>query len=249
MNLKHLAAAMCVAACAAACGPVCQAQNTYTNRGYAHESGLGKLNTTRGITGKWPRERRPYFGVRASVGYAYPYHVKYARIPLAARADGVDLAVAGLFHAPFGEHFYLEPQVEAYYSMLRTDHRICQEPAEEGITKADLNTVGFRVPIFAGWRMGLWRDAEISFFTGPEFDFRVYTHFKPDAESKIFDGTWSRPLYGDYGVDLDIRSGVGVSFGRIWVGATYSWGLCRITRSDFGVKRQRIVQATVGYDF
>ena len=43
--------------------------------------------------------------------------------------------------------------------------------------------------------------------------------------------------------------GVRIDEVRIWVGATYSWGLCRITRSDFGVKRQRIVQATVGYDF
>ena len=46
-------------------------------------------------------------------------------------------------------------------------------------------------------------------FAGPQFDFRFYTHFSCDGPRKIFQGTTARPLYGDYGTDLDLRAGVG----------------------------------------
>lgn len=86
-------------------------------------------------------------------------------------------------------------------------------------------------------------------FAGPQFDFRFYTHFSCDGPKKIFQGTTARPLYGDYGTDLDIRAGVGYVWGRYYIGASFSYGIVRLTRSDFGVKRGRLASATVGYEF
>lgn len=82
-----------------------------------------------------------------------------------------------------------------------------------------------------------------------QFDFRFYTHFSCDGSTKIFQGTTARPLYGDYGTDLDVRAGLGYMWGHYYVGASFSYGLVRLTKSDFGVKRGRLISATVGYDF
>lgn len=215
----------------------------------AQTRSLGKFTHTDRILELYGFGRRPYFGVRVSGGYAYPSHVRFARIPLAAKASGPDMAISGLFHVPFGDRFYIEPQVEAYYSMLKTDHRICEEPAAEGITEAKLRTVGVRVPLYAGLRFSIADRTEFCIFGGPQFDFRIHTAFKPDAETDIFKGTTARPLYGDYGVDLDLRGGVGFGIGHIFIGATYTWGIAHVTRSDYGAKQQRMAQISVGYDF
>lgn len=192
---------------------------------------------------------RPYFGIRASVGYAYPYHIKYARIPLSSKATGIDGSVMGLFRAPIDHRWYVEPQIEVYFNSLKTGGTLSEEVTKAGITEATLRTVGFRVPIAFGWRHNLSENMQLSLFTGPEFDFRIKTWFHPDKPSNIFKGTTARPLYGDYGVDLDLRSGAGLTLGRYYVGASYSWKLCKITRSDYGAKRQRLVQLTFGYNF
>lgn len=257
MGLKSFFAVVCSLAIAA--GSLCAQENIkfddfdnieeITIKEPVKYRGIGKFVHTDSLVARYAPGRRPYFGVRASLGYSYPYNVKYARIPLAAKATGPDISIAGLFHVPLGNLWYVEPQLEAYYSMLTTDSRICEEPAGEGITTAKLNTVGFRVPIYWGARLDIFDRVETTIFTGPQFDFRIHTAFKPDAETDIFNGTTARPLYGDYGVDLDLRSGVGFSIGHIFFGATFSWGLAHVTRSDYGAKRQRTVQATVGYDF
>lgn len=192
---------------------------------------------------------RPYFGVRASVGYAYPYEIKYARIPLSSKATGLDYSIMGLFRAPIDNHWYAEPQIEVYFNNLKTAGTMSEEVAHEGITTATLRTIGFRVPIAFGWRVNLASNVQLSLFTGPEFDFRIKTWFHPDKPSNIFKGTTARPLYGDYGVDLDLRSGAGLTFGRYYVGASFAWKLCKITRSDYGAKRQRLAQITLGYNF
>lgn len=214
-----------------------------------HPCRLGKFNRTVTITDRSLPVRRAYFGVRLTGGYGYPSHVRYARIPLAVKATGADVAISGLFHAPFGQHFYVEPQVEAHYSMLKTDKRICEEPAAAGITEAELRTVGIRVPIYAGLRFDVGYMREITIFGGPQFDFRIHTAFKPDVDSQIFHGTIKNPLYGDYGVDLDLRGGIGYSVGHVFIGATYTWGIAHVTRSDYGAKQQRMAQISIGYDF
>lgn len=212
-------------------------------------SGLGKFTHQEPLNERYSVGRCPYFGVRISGGYAYPSHVRYARIPLAAKATGPDFAISGLFHVPFGNRFFIEPQAELYYNLLKTDHRIYEEPAAEGVTEAKLRTVGVRVPIYAGLRFGTGRRREFTIFGGPQFDFRIHTAFRPNVDSEIFHGSTARPLYGDYGVDLDLRGGIGYSVGHIFIGATYTWGIAHITRSDYGAKQQRMAQLSVGYDF
>ncbi|WP_289270309.1 hypothetical protein [Paramuribaculum intestinale] len=191
----------------------------------------------------------PWWGVRASASVAFPLHVKYARIPLASGAIGPDISVGGLYHMPIRERWYLEPNVEVYYNHLKTTGSIKPEPAGVGITEATLGTIGMRVPIYFGWSH-TWRGRRsFRVFAGPQFDFRFYTHFSCDGPTKIFQGTTARPLYGDYGTDLDVRAGLGYMWGHYYVGASFSYGIVRLTKSDFGVKRGRLISATVGYDF
>ena len=193
---------------------------------------------------------RPYFGARLSASYAHPSNVKYARVPLSSAATGFDVALSGLFHAPFTyKPFYVEPQVEVYFNSLKTSGQLSERVTEAGITKATLKTIGFRVPIYFGWEKPLSESTRFSVFVGPEFDFRLKTDFNPDKETIIFKGTTKDPLYGDYGVDLDIRGGLGYSFGSYYIGATYAWKICKITRSDYGAKRQRMISVTFGYNF
>lgn len=191
---------------------------------------------------------RPYFGVRLNGGYAFPSRVQYARIPLSSRANGYDIAVQGLFHAPIKYGFYAEPQIEMFYNSLKTAGTMSDQVLEENVTSATMRTLGFRVPIALGWSVGTSK-FRMSIFTGPEFDFRLNTSFKPNAPTKIFNSTTARPLYGDYGVDLNLRSGIGFTFGRVYVGAAYVWKLCKITESDYGAKRQRVALISVGYNF
>ncbi len=191
---------------------------------------------------------RPYFGVRLNGGYAFPSDIRYARIPLSSKAVGFDVAVMGLFHAPMKHGFYAEPQVEVFYNSLKTAGTISEQVAEEQVTSATMKTIGFRVPVALGWSCG-FSGVRASIYTGPEFDFRLHTSFKPNHPTKIFNSTTARPLYGDYGVDLNLRSGIGFTFGRVYVGAAYIWKLCRITESDYGAKRQRIAELSVGYNF
>lgn len=154
----------------------------------------------------------------------------------------------GLFHAPMKHGFYAEPQVEVFYNSLKTAGTISEQVAEEQVTSATMKTIGFRVPVALGWSCG-FSGVRASIYTGPEFDFRLHTSFKPNHPTKIFNSTTARPLYGDYGVDLNLRSGIGFTFGRVYVGAAYIWKLCRITESDYGAKRQRIAELSVGYNF
>lgn len=191
----------------------------------------------------------PWWGVRASASLAFPMHVKYARIPLSSGAIGPDISVGGLYHMPVREKWYIEPNVELYYNHLKTTGTIKPEPAAVGITEATLGTIGIRVPVYFGWEWRLRRQRSLRVFAGPQFDFRFYTHFSCDGPKKIFQGTTARPLYGDYGTDLDIRAGVGYVWGRYYIGASFSYGIVRLTRSDFGVKRGRLASATVGYEF
>lgn len=191
----------------------------------------------------------PWWGVRASASLSFPMHVKYARIPLSSGAIGPDISVGGLYHMPVREKWYIEPNVELYYNHLKTTGTIKPEPAAVGITEATLGTVGIRVPVYFGWEWRLRRQRSLRVFAGPQFDFRFYTHFSCDGPKKIFQGTTARPLYGDYGTDLDIRAGVGYVWGRYYIGASFSYGIVRLTRSDFGVKRGRLASATVGYEF
>lgn len=191
---------------------------------------------------------RPYFGVRLNGGYAFPLHVRYARTPVSSKANGYDIAVQGLFHAPIKYGFYAEPQIEAYYSGLKTAGVLSEEVIAENITSATMNNMGFRVPIALGWSCG-FTGFRASIFTGPEFDFRLNTSFKPDHPTKIFNSTTARPLYGDYGVDLNLRSGIGFTFGQVYVGAAFVWKMCKITQSDYGAKRQRVALISVGYNF
>lgn len=191
----------------------------------------------------------PWWGVRASASLSFPMHVKYARIPLSSGAIGPDISVGGLYHMPVREKWYIEPNVELYYNHLKTTGTIKPEPAAVGITEATLGTIGIRVPVYFGWDWRLRRQRSLRVFAGPQFDFRFYTHFSCDGPKKIFQGTMARPLYGDYGTDLDIRAGVGYVWGRYYIGASFSYGIVRLTRSDFGVKRGRLASATVGYEF
>lgn len=191
----------------------------------------------------------PWWGVRASASLSFPMHVKYARIPLSSGAIGPDISVGGLYHMPVREKWYIEPNVELYYNHLKTTGTIKPEPAAVGITEATLGTIGIRVPVYFGWEWRLRRQRSLRVFAGPQFDFRFYTHFSCDGPKKIFQGTTARPLYGDYGTDLDIRAGVGYVWGRYYIGASFSYGIVRLTRSDFGVKRGRLASATVGYEF
>ncbi len=191
----------------------------------------------------------PWWGVRASASLSFPMHVKYARIPLSSGAIGPDISVGGLYHMPVREKWYIEPNVELYYNHLKTTGTIKPEPAAVGITEATLGTIGIRVPVYFGWDWRLRRQRSLRVFAGPQFDFRFYTHFSCDGPKKIFQGTTARPLYGDYGTDLDIRAGVGYVWGRYYIGASFSYGIVRLTRSDFGVKRGRLASATVGYEF
>ena len=191
----------------------------------------------------------PWWGVRASASLSFPMHVKYARIPLSSGAIGPDISVGGLYHMPVREKWYIEPNVELYYNHLKTTGTIKPEPAAVGITEATLGTIGIRVPVYFGWDWRQRRQRSLRVFAGPQFDFRFYTHFSCDGPKKIFQGTTARPLYGDYGTDLDIRAGVGYVWGRYYIGASFSYGIVRLTRSDFGVKRGRLASATVGYEF
>ncbi|MDE5837573.1 MAG: PorT family protein [Paramuribaculum sp.] len=193
--------------------------------------------------------RRPHFGIRVGGGYSYPYNIRYARTELSTRASGFDAAVSGLFHGPMPRGFYLEPQFELYFNSLKTAGTLSEQVVNEGITEATLKTVGIRVPIALGWSKRIDRFWKFYIYTGPEFDFRLKTWFKPDHPTKIFDSTTSRPLYGDYGVDLGLRSGLGFSFGRIYIGAYYTWKLCDIAKSDYGAKRQRVAAISLGYNF
>lgn len=194
-------------------------------------------------------ERRPHFGVRFGGGYSYPYNIKYARTPLSSKASGFDAEVSGLFHAPMPHGFYCEPQFELYFNSLKTAGTLSQQVIDEGITEATLKTVGIRVPVALGWSVRIAREWKMFIYTGPEFDFRLKTWFHTDHPTKIFDSTTSRPLYGDYGVDLGLRSGLGFSIGRIYIGAYYTWKLCDITKSDYGAKRQRVAAISLGYNF
>ncbi|MDE5744037.1 MAG: PorT family protein [Paramuribaculum sp.] len=194
-------------------------------------------------------ERRPYFGMRLTGGYSYPYSIKYARIPLSTRATGFDAGISGLFHAPLRRGWYIEPQFEFYFNSLKTAGTLSEQVVKDGITEATMRTVGIKVPISLGWRVKLSREWKMYLFTGPEFDFRFKTWFKPDKPTKIFDSTISHPLYGDYGVDLGLRSGIGFGINHVYIGAYFTWKLCDIAKSDYGAKRQRVAGINIGYNF
>ena len=199
------------------------------------------------------KERRPYFGMRLTGGYSYPFRVKYARTPLSTRAEGYDAGISLLFHAPIRRAFYWEPQIEVYYSSLKTAGNLSQIVANEGITSATFQTIGFKVPIAIGLDLKfgpkLRKNFDIYLYTGPEFDFRMKTWFTPDHPTDIFDSSVSRPLYGDYGVDLGLRSGLGFKIKRVYIGGFFTWKLCVISKSDYGAKRQRIGGVSLGYNF
>lgn len=210
----------------------------------AYDAGAEKIYSL------YRRGPRPYFGLRVNGGYAYPYQVKYARIPLSSKVVGPDGGISGLFHAPVSNLFYVEPQIEVYFNSLKTSGNITGQVAEEGITEAKLRTIGFRVPVFLGLSFDVGRPTRrLYIFAGPKFDFRLKTWFDPDKESDIFNGTTRNPLYGDYGVDLDASGGLGMSFGQFYIGAAYNWGICHITRSDYGAKRQLLAQLSLGFNF
>ena len=163
----------------------------------------------------------------------FPLHVKYARIPLASGAIGPDISVGGLYHMPIRERWYLEPNVEVYYNHLKTTYSIKTELSRSRHNRGHaryyrhacayifrLEPYMARPPIVQGVRL-------------PAVRLPFLHPLQLRRPTKIFQGTTARPLYGDYGTDLDVRAGLGYMWGHYYVGASFSYGIVRLTKSDF----------------
>ncbi len=199
---------------------------------------------------------RHYWGARFDIDLNIPSPY---RTPIGDfdYANGGGIGFGVIYNQPIIANLYFEPGVSFYYDTYKADE-LSNADASGYITteRPKVTKTGFRIPINVGYHFDIWKNASLSFFTGPEFNIGLYAKVKSDI---LNDADIDTNLYNDSHVlggegswhrfTASWLIGVSVAVNRIDFKLTGVIGMSDLVESDKISFHENALRFSVGYNF
>ncbi len=179
------------------------------------------------------------FGVRAGLNFAnMSWEEDHSSLSLDTRtAFNVGLSV----DFPLIQSMYIQ-------SGLYLSSKGCKEEEKDGNYKVTMSPMYLEIPVLASYRYDISESTQLQFNVGPYFGYGIGGKY----EEKEYGESYDESFFEDDDVnkfDCGLQIGAGVTFGKVYVGCGYQFGMTNIIdESDLSVKHKNFM-INVGYNF
>lgn len=178
------------------------------------------------------------FGVRGGVNFA-KQAVSSDGYSFSAKNNlGFNVGVS--VDIPFLESLYLQSGL--YYT--GKGYKFDEDGYEEKVNLSYL-----QIPVLASYRYNFSEAAQLQINVGPYFAYGIDGKYKCEEDGE----KWEEDAFSDdeyKKFDMGLTVGAGITFGHIFVGANYDFGLTNIMNGlEGGSLKNRCLSISVGYNF
>lgn len=193
-------------------------------------------------------ELKSQFGIRLGIDVNIPSKMTN----LAGKSDmfkpGAGVSVGGFYNIQLGKRFFLEPGVSFYYD--RYSYKDLGIMSNDQIVDTDpgIGKFGFRIPVVAGYSIGLTETTSLSLFTGPEVSIAVggkYIYKHPDEH----DGLGLDMFEENRRVDCAWKIGAGLRVNDFQINLDGAIGMVDIAKSDLQKYHENRITIGASYFF
>lgn len=192
-------------------------------------------------------EKNSYFGVKAGFDVNFPtdWHNPSGSIKMFKKGYGFN--IGGVYNAWLGKGFYLEPGVSLFYDSYSYDDLFSD--AGNGIADQDpsLYKVGIRIPVVAGYEIGISENFSMNVFTGPELNYSFagkYRFHNREAWGDIEDNLFNTQRR----IDCAWKVGVGFPFNNFMLSVEGEFGLTDLLKNpDISFRENRLTIGATYY--
>lgn len=198
-------------------------------------------------------DNRPYWGARIGFDLACPSDVEDGPVGDDKYANGPGFHIGGIYNMPIVANFYIEPGLSLYYNTYRLRNQFIgdKEMQWDGrhLKSVWNRTLGFRIPVMAGYHFDFTDQIKVHVYTGPELD--VALRGREHLNGIDWDANIN--LYGDDGkfnrVNVLWKFGVGVAYEKYWAQVGGGLGMCNMSSIKGTTMHQNLFSITLGYNF
>lgn len=184
------------------------------------------------------------WGIKGNLSAELPSRLKNTGGSTKLYNSGFGASIGGLANIYLGSNFYLEPEVDLFYSGYSFNNVRQVAPNSPSVNVGpNIYKLGLRIPVIVGYFINISEKWGLDVFTGPQFSYAFYGKAKSDNEDVRKDPDLMNVFKGYYAqrrCDLGWKIGVGFPIDHFLVSLEADLGITNMMKYAGTLRENRL---------